>query len=76
MIRVLFKQFLDETAYREGRQITVSDVSHETGVSRSTLTRISNTPGYNTNTETIDLLCRYFNCAPGELLEFRDEDRA
>lgn len=76
MIRVLFKQLLSEKAFREGKRITVSDVSHETGISRSTLTRISNTPGYNTNTETVDVLCRYFGCAPGELLEFRDDDRA
>lgn len=74
MIRVLFKQFLDEKAFRERKRITISEVSTETGISRATLTRIANIPGYNTNTDTLNSLCRYFDCAPGDLLEFRDEN--
>ena len=74
MIRVLFKQLLDDKSFRERKRITVSDVSKETGVSRATLTRISNIPGYNTNTDTLNILCRYFDCAPGELLELRDDE--
>ncbi|RLJ22029.1 XRE family transcriptional regulator [bacterium endosymbiont of Escarpia laminata] len=74
MIRVLFKQLLDEKAFRERKRITLSDVSKETGISRATLTRVSNIPGYNTNTDTLNSLCRYFDCAPGKLLEIRDED--
>ncbi len=74
MIRVLFKQLLDEKAFRERKRITVSDVSRETGISRATLTRIANIPGYNTNTDTLNSLCRYFDCNPGDLLEIRDDD--
>lgn len=74
MIRVLFKQLLDEKSFLERKRITVSDVSKETGISRATLTRIANIPGYNTNTDTLNSLCRYFGCAPGELLELRDDD--
>ncbi|MBA1445767.1 MAG: helix-turn-helix transcriptional regulator [Chromatiales bacterium] len=74
MIRVLFKQLLDEKSFRERKRITMSDVSKGTGVSRATLTRISNTPGYNTNTDTLNALCRYFDCTPGELLELREDD--
>jgi len=73
MIRVLFKQHLDEKSFRERRRITVGDVSKETGISRATLTRISNLPGYNTNIETINALCCYFKCAPGDLLEICDD---
>jgi len=36
---------------------------------RPTLPRISNVPGYNTNTETISALCDYFEIEPGELLK-------
>jgi len=74
MIRVLFKQCLDEKAFRERKRITICDVSSETGISRATLTRIANIPGYNTNTDTLDSLCRYFGCMPGDLLEFMDEE--
>ena len=69
MIRILFKQLLDEKSFREGRRITVGEVCEETGISRATLTRISTNPGYNTNTDTIDRLCDYFQCKPGELLQ-------
>ena len=66
MIRILFKQTLDEKSFKEGRRITLNEVSDETGISRPTLTRISNVPGY--NTETISALCDYFEIEPGELL--------
>jgi len=64
-----FKQALDEKSFKEGRRITLNEVSDETGISRPTLTRISNVPGYNTNTETISALCDYFEIESGELLK-------
>ena len=73
MLRVLFKQLLDEKSFRERKRITLNEVSQSTGLSRATLTRISNVPGYNTNTDTLNALCRYFNCGPGDLLELRDD---
>ena len=69
MIRVLLKQMLDEKEFREGRRITFAEVSKETGVSTATLTRVANRPGYNTNTDTIDRLCRYLECNPSQLLQ-------
>lgn len=75
MLRVLFKQLLDEKSFRERKRITLDEVSQGTGLSRVTLTRISKVPGYNTNTntDTPDALCRYFNRGPGDLLELRDD---
>jgi len=72
VIRVMLKQMLDDKAFREKRRITMNEVSQETGISRATLTRIANVPGYNTNTDAIDALCRYFECTPGELLKQLD----
>ncbi|HIL84761.1 MAG TPA: XRE family transcriptional regulator [Pseudomonadales bacterium] len=60
---------MDEKSFREGRRITLNEVSEETGISRPTLTRISNVPGYNTNTEIISALCDYFEIEPGELFK-------
>ena len=68
MIRILFKQLLDEKSFAEGRRITITEVAEVTGISRPTLNRIANTPGYNTNSETIEVLCRYFSCEPEHLL--------
>lgn len=69
MIRVLLKQLLDDKSFKEKRRITLNEVSESTEISRATLTRIANVPGYNTNTDTIDALCKYFECEPGDLLE-------
>jgi putative transcriptional regulator len=64
---------LDEKSFHERRRITISDVCEATGLSRPTLSRISNVPGYVTSTDTIERLCRYFRCAPGELLVLVDD---
>lgn len=68
MIRILMKQLIDEKAFQERRRITLNEVSEKTGISRPTLTRIANIPGYNTNTDTLNSLCEYFDCEPGNLL--------
>lgn len=73
MIRVLLKQQLDKKSFTERRRITLKEVAAETGISNSTLSRIANVPGYNTNTDTIDALCKYFGCGLEELLEFHQE---
>lgn len=70
VIRILFKQLLDEKSFREKRRITVGEVSEVTGISRATLTRVANVPGYNTNTDTINALCGYFECEPKDLLRY------
>lgn len=70
MIRVRLKQMLDEKAFKEGRRITLAEVSEQTGISTATLTRVANRPGYNTNTDTINALCRFLDCEPGELLQY------
>lgn len=74
MIRIKLKQLLDEKAFKERRRITLNDVAAETGLSRPTLTRIANIAGYNTNTDTIDALCKYFACEPSDLLQFLPEE--
>lgn len=68
MIRIKLVQLLDEKAFKERRRITLSEVAEKTGIGRATLTRIANVPGNVTNTDTINLLCEYFECQPGELL--------
>ena len=48
----------------------MDEVCSETGISRATLSRIANVPGYNANLEAIDFLCRFFNCRIEELVEY------
>ena len=70
MIRIKLKQLLDDKAFNEGRRITLNEVSEAAGIARATLNRIANVPGYNTTTDNLDALCRYFECTPCELLEY------
>lgn len=74
MIRIFLIKLLDEKSFHEKRRITLSEVSEKTGISRATLTRIANVPGNVTNTDTINALCRYFDCQPGELLAYVEDD--
>lgn len=73
VIRVLLRQQQDKKAFAERRRITLKEVSEKTGISRTTLNRIANIPGYNTNTDTIDALCKYFECKVEDLLELVSE---
>lgn len=74
VIRILFNQMLDEKSFRERRRIAIGDVCAETGLSRPTVSRLANVPGYVTSTDTIERLCRYFGCTPGELLLLVDDE--
>ncbi len=74
MIRIKLKQLIDEKAFNERTRITLNDVAAATGISRPTLTRIANVPGYNTNTDTVNALCKYFACPVQELLQFLPDD--
>lgn len=75
MIRVRLKQLMDDKAFAERRRITLNEVSEQTGISRPTLTRVANRPGYNVGTEVIDALCKYFQCQPGDLLDYVPDDQ-
>lgn len=70
MIRIKLRSLLEEKSFREQRKIQLVEISERTGISRATLTRIINQPGYSTNLETVDALCEFLDCQPGDLLEF------
>ncbi|WP_350996473.1 helix-turn-helix transcriptional regulator [Shewanella sp. TB7-MNA-CIBAN-0143] len=76
MIRVFLIKLLDEKSFHEKRRITLSEVGEKTGISRATLTRIANVSGNVTNTDTINALCKYFACQPGDLLAYVEDENA
>lgn len=73
MIRIRLKQLLDDKSFRERSRVTIGDVAENTGLSRATLTRILNQPGYNARLDAVNALCRYLHCQPGDLLEYVEE---
>lgn len=70
MIRIKLRTLLDDKVFNEGHRITLNEVAKNTGLSRTTLNRIANIPGYNASTDGLNELCKYFNCTPCELLEY------
>lgn len=70
MIRYRLRELMADKAFREDRRITFEEVSVATGVNRTTLSKMANQRGYNTTTDNLDQLCRYFGCALGDLAEY------
>jgi putative transcriptional regulator len=75
MIRFRIKSLLEEKSFKEGKRYTIKDLIETTGMSRPTISRIANEPGYSTTTDTINLLCEFFDCQPGELMEFIPDEK-
>jgi len=69
MINIKLKQLLAQRAY-EGDRLTIVELAERTGISRTTLQRIANTPGYKTTTDHLDRLCNALECDLHELVEY------
>jgi putative transcriptional regulator len=72
MIRFRLKELLAEKGFQENRRITLDEVSKQTGVHRTTLSKIANQRGYNTTTDILDKLCEYFEVSLDEVAEYVD----
>lgn len=70
MIRFRLRERLADLEFQEGRRITLGEVAEATGITRTTLSRIANNRGYNTTTDNLDALCRYFGCGLSDIAEY------
>jgi putative transcriptional regulator len=70
MIRFRLKELISNEEFRTGKRITLGSIALATGIKQPTLSRIAGTRGYNTTTDNIDKLCRYFGCTVGDLMEY------
>lgn len=50
------------------RNLNISDLSKETGISRNTLSALYKNTGKGVQFDTLETLCHYFDISPGELL--------
>lgn len=75
MIRLRLTELLADLSFRQGRRIEWREVAAETGIHRTTLSKMANARGYNATISNLDLLCRFFNCQVGDLAVYvPDED--
>lgn len=69
MIRFRLKELMAQKEFEWGRRVTYEEIAAATGIHRGTLSKIANKRGYNTTTDNLDALCRYFGCAVEDLAE-------
>lgn len=62
MIRFYLQELMAEKQFKEGKRVTVKEVSEATGINRATLSKMLHHKGYNTVTDNLDALCKYFDC--------------
>ncbi len=70
MIRFRLRELMGDKAFRENRRVTFEEVSGATGINRTTLSKMVNQRGYNTTTDNLDQLCRFFKCPISDLVEY------
>jgi putative transcriptional regulator len=70
MIRFRLKELIMDVEFKTGRRMTLGQVAAETGIKQPTLSRIAGTRGYNTTTDNIDKLCKFFGCKVSDLMEY------
>jgi transcriptional regulator with XRE-family HTH domain len=71
-----FAKLLEEKSRREGRYITLSEVSRETGVYRKTLYQWDRNEVKQYDTSVIDKLAQYFGIKEiGDLLEYTEDPK-
>ena len=78
MIRFRLKELIADKEFVEGRRITLEEVGRETGIHRTTLSKIANQKGYVTNTDVLDRLCQFFSVQVGAIAQHIEtsEDQA
>jgi putative transcriptional regulator len=73
MIRFRIQELLAEKQFKNGRRVTISELSEATGINRGTLSKMVNQKGYSTVTNNIDQLCAFFECQVGDVMEYINE---
>lgn len=71
MLRYRVAELIAEKKFNEGKVTTISEIADATAVSRRILSAlVNNRRDANPTAETLEKLCRYFNCAVGQLVEY------
>ena len=74
MIRFHLSQLIADAQFKTGKRVTLLELSEATGLSRITLSRMLNIRGYSTSTDTLDRLCKYFQCSIADVATYLDDE--
>ena len=75
MIQCRLRELIAIKSRQERRKITYEDILTQTGISKTTLTRLANDQESRVAISTIDRLCAYFDCQPGDLFVYSWEEQ-
>ena len=67
MIQCRLRELMAVKGRRERRRVTYDDILTATGISKNTLTRLANDRSDRVAMDTMERLCVYFDCQPGDL---------
>ncbi len=70
MIRFRLKELIAEKEFQDGKRLTLEQVAKDTGIHRTTLSKIANNKGYNATTDILDKLCEYFEVELSQVAEY------
>ncbi len=78
MIVFKLNQLLKKKGYaREDGEVKYREAARDIGISHSALWKLANQDKldqtYNPSVSTIDSLCRFFHCQPGDILTYKKE---
>jgi DNA-binding Xre family transcriptional regulator len=74
VLRFKLKELIAEKAFKEDRRITIGEIAETCEINRMTLSKISNKKGCTTNSDNLDKLCAFFDCAIDDLVEYIGEE--
>ncbi len=67
VIQCRLRELIAAKGRRERRRITYRRIQEETGISTGVLTRLANDQADRVALATVDRLCAYLDCGPGDL---------
>ena len=73
MIQCRLRELMAAQGRKQRLRITYDDILEDTGISKSTLTRLANDRADRVALSTIERLCAYFVCQPGDLFTYVEE---
>jgi putative transcriptional regulator len=73
MIQCRLREMMAERSRDEPRRITYDVILANTGISKSTLSRMSSDKEGRIGVEVMNRLCQYFDCQPGDLFVYVKE---
>jgi putative transcriptional regulator len=65
-----FSGLLLNKSARDGRRVSIAEVSRDTGVNQKTLQDWYNNKVSRYDAPVIDALCNYFGCSVGDLIQY------